>query len=209
VPVTVVEVGSALRPKPTILHFHGAQVGTDDILFYRLANGFKAAGKPIRIISAEWEDAEAVLEQLHQTTGQKVAVMGHSAGGHVASLLARRHGDKVSHFVSLDVPGFMPGNVPSLLVAGTASDYANRALEKTVAGDDRTTVVRIPMADLNLRARPPETLPLFEPHQKPALNSSPESARVAADVAGHIHRFLEGAPHDSGLLKKLKAQPAR
>lgn len=63
---------------------------------------------------------ESVLERVHARTGERVALIGHSRGGHFAKALARRHPDQVSAVVSmgagLDAPYDI--SVPTKLAVG-------------------------------------------------------------------------------------------
>jgi pimeloyl-ACP methyl ester carboxylesterase len=83
------------------------------------------AGDPARLVLAAWlrrighhpygcgfvanvdcsdralERVERRVEQLHRRHGRRVALVGHSRGGHFARALAHRRPDRVSHAVSL------------------------------------------------------------------------------------------------------------
>jgi pimeloyl-ACP methyl ester carboxylesterase len=65
---------------------------------------------------------EERLEQLHGRHGRRVAVIGHSRGGHYARALAHRHPELVSHAVSVGagLRGMLSTSYPTQLAAGAA-----------------------------------------------------------------------------------------
>ena len=58
---------------------------------------------------------ERRVEQLHRRHGRRVALVGHSRGGHYARALAHRRPDRVSHAVSLgaDLQGMLGVSAPT------------------------------------------------------------------------------------------------
>ena len=67
------------------------------------------------------ERIEAQVEEVHARHGRRVALIGHSRGGHLVRALAARRPDRVSHGISLgaDLRGMLGVSVPTrLAVAG-------------------------------------------------------------------------------------------
>jgi triacylglycerol lipase len=70
---------------------------------------------------------ERRVEELHRRHGRRVALVGHSRGGHYARALAHRRPDRVSHAVSLgaDLQGMLGVSAPTqLAVAGARRGVA-------------------------------------------------------------------------------------
>jgi pimeloyl-ACP methyl ester carboxylesterase len=65
---------------------------------------------------------ERRVEQLHGRHGRRVALVGHSRGGHYARALASRRPDRVSHAVSLgaDLQGMLGVSAPTQAVVAAA-----------------------------------------------------------------------------------------
>jgi triacylglycerol lipase len=65
---------------------------------------------------------ERRVEQLHRRHGRRVALVGHSRGGHYARALASRRPDRVSHAVSLgaDLQGMLGVSAPTQAVVAAA-----------------------------------------------------------------------------------------
>ena len=68
------------------------------------------------------ERVERRVEQLHRAHGRRVAVVGHSRGGHYARALAHRRPDHVSHAVSLgaDLQRMLGISAPTLAAVAAA-----------------------------------------------------------------------------------------
>jgi hypothetical protein len=174
-PVADIKVGNPDPGQPTVLHFHGAGVGHENILVWRLARAAQEIGQPIRIISARHRDAAKVLGAIDG----EVVVMGHSAGSGMASLVARYAPGKVKSYIGLaPVPrALKPGlPVPSLLIHGTDDDVID--VENTRAGQffNRSRFVEMPGVDHSLRHRPGAQ------GSKADHNLTAESDAVARDV---------------------------
>jgi pimeloyl-ACP methyl ester carboxylesterase len=62
------------------------------------------------------ERVDACVDALHRRHGRRVAVLGHSRGGHFARAMAARAPDRVSHAISLgaDLRGLVGVSVPTL-----------------------------------------------------------------------------------------------
>ena len=78
------------------------------------------------------ERIEAQVEEVHARHGRRVALIGHSRGGHLVRALAARRPDRVSHGISLgaDLRGMLGVSVPTrLAVAGarTGARWTRRA----------------------------------------------------------------------------------
>jgi triacylglycerol lipase len=65
---------------------------------------------------------ERRIEGLWESHGRRVALIGHSRGGHFARALAARRPDRVSHAVSMgaDLQGLLGASTPTLLAVGVA-----------------------------------------------------------------------------------------
>lgn len=65
---------------------------------------------------------ERRVESVRQTHGRRVALVGHSRGGHFARALAARRPDLVSHAVSMgaDLQGLLGASTPTVLAVGAA-----------------------------------------------------------------------------------------
>ena len=65
---------------------------------------------------------ERIAQALNATTGRRVAVIGHSRGGHMARALAARRPDLVSHAISMgaDLQGLFGISSPTRLAVGIA-----------------------------------------------------------------------------------------
>jgi pimeloyl-ACP methyl ester carboxylesterase len=65
---------------------------------------------------------ERKVEALWRSHGRRVAVIGHSRGGHFARALAARRPDRVSHAVSMgaDLQGMFGASAPTLWAVGAA-----------------------------------------------------------------------------------------
>ena len=87
------------------------------------------------------ERVERKLAELHRRYGRRVAVVGHSRGGHFARAIAARRPDQVSHAISLgaDLRGMVGISAPTLYavaVARTAMRATRRARdERCLAAD--------------------------------------------------------------------------
>jgi triacylglycerol lipase len=59
---------------------------------------------------------ERTLVRLHARTGRRVAIVGHSRGGHFGRALAARHPDAVSHVISAgaDLQGLLGASTPTV-----------------------------------------------------------------------------------------------
>jgi triacylglycerol lipase len=68
------------------------------------------------------ERVERRVEQLHRRHGRRVALVGHSRGGHYARALAHRRPDRVSHAVSLgaDLQGMLGVSAPTQAAVAAA-----------------------------------------------------------------------------------------
>lgn len=75
------------------------------------------------------ERVERVVDRAHEETGRRVAVIGHSRGGHYARSIAALRPDAVSHAVSLgaDLDRMFGISLPTL----TAVDWARRGVHAT------------------------------------------------------------------------------
>jgi triacylglycerol lipase len=75
------------------------------------------------------ERVEARVDELHRRHGRRVAVVGHSRGGHFARAMGARAPDRVSHAVSLgaDLRGLVGVSVPTLAAVAAV----RRGLELT------------------------------------------------------------------------------
>jgi pimeloyl-ACP methyl ester carboxylesterase len=74
---------------------------------------------------------EQTVEELWHKYGRRVALIGHSRGGHFARALAARRPDRVSHAISMgaDLQGLFGASTPTLF----AVRVATRAIHATVA----------------------------------------------------------------------------
>jgi pimeloyl-ACP methyl ester carboxylesterase len=65
---------------------------------------------------------ESLCEALHATTGRRVAIVGHSRGGHLARATAARRPDLVSHAISMgaDLQGLLGISSPTRAAVGVA-----------------------------------------------------------------------------------------
>ena len=65
---------------------------------------------------------ERRVEELWRRYGRRVALIGHSRGGHYARALAARHPDRVSHAISMgaDLQGMLGASAPTLFAVGVA-----------------------------------------------------------------------------------------
>jgi triacylglycerol lipase len=86
------------------------------------------------------ERVERRVTDLHERYGRRVAIVGHSRGGHFARALATRRPDQVSHAISLgaDLRGLIGISTPTLY-AVAAARTAMRATRR--ARDDRCLAV--------------------------------------------------------------------
>jgi triacylglycerol lipase len=68
------------------------------------------------------ERIERKIDQLSNRHGRRVAVVGHSRGGHFARAIAARRPDRVSHAISLgaDLQGLIGISTPTLYAVGAA-----------------------------------------------------------------------------------------
>jgi pimeloyl-ACP methyl ester carboxylesterase len=68
------------------------------------------------------ERVEALCEALHATTGRRVAIVGHSRGGHLARATAARRPELVSHAISMgaDLQGLFGISAPTRFAVGIA-----------------------------------------------------------------------------------------
>jgi triacylglycerol lipase len=68
------------------------------------------------------ERVDGRVEQLHRRYGRRVALVGHSRGGHYARALAHRRPERVSHAVSLgaDLQSMLGISAPTLAAVGAA-----------------------------------------------------------------------------------------
>jgi pimeloyl-ACP methyl ester carboxylesterase len=75
------------------------------------------------------ERVEATVDELHRRYGRRVAVVGHSRGGHFARAIGARAPDRVSHAISLgaDLRGLVGVSVPTLAAVAAV----RRGLELT------------------------------------------------------------------------------
>jgi pimeloyl-ACP methyl ester carboxylesterase len=66
------------------------------------------------------ERVERLAEALHATTGRRVAIVGHSRGGHLARATAARRPDLVSHAISMgaDLQGLLGISSPTRAAVG-------------------------------------------------------------------------------------------
>lgn len=66
------------------------------------------------------ERVERLAEALHATTGRRVAIVGHSRGGHLARATAARRPDLVSHAISMgaDLQGMLGISSPTRAAVG-------------------------------------------------------------------------------------------
>jgi pimeloyl-ACP methyl ester carboxylesterase len=80
------------------------------------------------------ERVERRVEQLHRRHGRRVALVGHSRGGHYARALAHRRPDRVSHAVSLgaDLQRMLGVSAPTH-AAVTAARHGVHALRRARA----------------------------------------------------------------------------
>ena len=97
--------------------------------------GYRAAtiGVPFNVDCSDRivDRVESVVAALHETSRRRVAVIGHSRGGHFARALGARRPDLISHAVSLgaDLQGLYGISSPTrtaIGVARTASGWARR-----------------------------------------------------------------------------------
>ncbi|HEU5057451.1 MAG TPA: alpha/beta hydrolase [Kofleriaceae bacterium] len=186
-PVAVIEVGPP-GPKPTIVHFHGATVQVENVLLWRLARAFQAEGRPIRIIAPRHQDGRQVIDALTQG-GEKVAVMGHSAGSGTAQSIAAGNPDKVSHDIGIGSPGTIGRGVKTLLLNGTNGRDGYEHALRLAEQDDSVTALVLDGVDHSMR-QAPAGLPGGE--QKARFNATPETARVARRVARSVTDFVSG-----------------
>jgi triacylglycerol lipase len=66
------------------------------------------------------ERVERLVEAIHETTGRRVAVIGHSRGGHLARAVAARRPELVSHAISMgaDLQGLFGISSPTRAAVG-------------------------------------------------------------------------------------------
>jgi hypothetical protein len=136
-----------------VLHFHGANVGHENILVWRIARAAEELGEPIRIISARPQDAVAVLKAIDGP----VVVMGHSAGSEIASLVARYFPGRVKSYIGLaPVPrALKPGlPVPSLIIHGADDDIIPVKYSRRGQFFNTSRYVEMADVDHSLRFRP-------------------------------------------------------
>ena len=186
--LALVEVGRPGVNKPTIVHFHGATVQLENVLLFRLARAAKAEGRPVRIIGARAQDADRIITELTRN-GEKVAVMGHSAGSGMAQSVARRHQDKVSHYIGIGGPGSVGGSVKTLLLNGTNGNDGFESAKSLATRDPSVTALTLEGVDHSMR-QAPAGLPGGK--AKADHNASPETARVAQRVVRSVVDFVSG-----------------
>lgn len=110
---------------------------------------------------------ERVLHHVHLSTGRKVAVIGHSRGGHFAKVLASRHPAEVSQIISLGAGLDLPFDISEptrLAVAGVRRVAARRDPVRAEQGCFTHACACRYTADYN--APFPEGLPLTSIYSK-------------------------------------------
>lgn len=110
---------------------------------------------------------ERVLHHAHLSSGRKVAIVGHSRGGHFAKALAARHPDEVSQVVSLGAGLDEPFDISEptrLAVEGVRRLAARRDPERAAQGCFTHTCLCRYSRDY--RAPFPESVPLTSIYSK-------------------------------------------
>lgn len=69
----------------------------------RMGYDARASGIAVNVDCSDraMDRLDARVERLHSETGRRVAIVGHSRGGHFAKALARRHPDRIAAAISL------------------------------------------------------------------------------------------------------------
>ena len=105
----------------------------------RLGHAPRRAGISFNVACSDTaiDRLEGVLHHVHMKTGQKVAIVGHSRGGHFAKALAIRCPDQVSQVISmgsgLDDP-FDISEITRIAVQGARRAIARRDPERAAKG---------------------------------------------------------------------------